>query len=92
MRDLFRRDTLTVEKKGKNGPTQQDLIPMIRSMKNSAVDGNTVCMEAVVCCQNPSLNPMLLAAAVEAYLPEYRPDHSRCVRSEIYDATETVFR
>ena len=54
-----------MEKKGKNGPTQQDIIPMIRSMEISLSDGNTVCLEAVVCCQNPSLNPMLLAAAVE---------------------------
>ena len=89
---LFQRDSLTVEKKGKNGPTQQDLIPMIRSLEITAPDGNTVCLEAVVCCQNPSLNPMLLAAAVETYLPEYRPNHSRSERLDIYDAKEMNFR
>lgn len=92
LRQLFSRESLLVEKKSKNGPVQQDLIPMIRSIEVSAIDGNTVSMEAVVCCQNPSLNPMLLAAAVETFLPEFSPNHSRCERIEIYDTKETVFR
>ena len=92
LRQLFSRESLLVEKKGKNGPVQQDLLPMIRSMEIADMDGNTVSMEAVVCCQNPSLNPMLLAAAVETFLPEHSPDHSRCERIEIYDTKETVFR
>ena len=92
IRALFRRESLTVEKKGKNGPTQQDLIPMIRSMEISLEGGNTLVMEAVVCCQNPSLNPMLLASAVESYLPGQAPDHTRCERMEIYDVNESVFR
>ena len=92
LRALFRRDQLIVEKKGKNGPSQQDLIPMIRSMEISLADGNTVCMEALICCQNPSLNPTLLCTAVDTYLPELAPDYSRCERVEIYDANESVFR
>ena len=92
IRQLFRRESLTVEKKGKNGPVEQDILPMIRSMEISVADGNTAVMEAVVCCQNPSLNPMLLAAAVESYLPGQAPDHCRCERIEIYDGTEAVFR
>ena len=92
IRGLFRRESLTVEKKGKNGPTQQDIIPMIRSMDISLADGNTAVMEAVVCCQNPSLNPMLLASAVASCLPEPAPDHSRTERIEIYDGNRKVFR
>ena len=92
IRQLFRRESLTVEKKGKNGPVEQDILPMIRSMEISVADGNTAVMEAVVCCQNPSLNPMLLAAAVASYLPGQAPDHSRCERIEIYDGNEAVFR
>lgn len=92
IRALFNRETLTVEKKSKNGPTQQDLIPMIRSLEVSGLDDNTICLEAVVCCQNPSLNPMQLASAVEAYLPDSVPDHVRCERTELYDANEVIFR
>ena len=90
--NLFRRESLAVEKKGKNGPTQQDIIPMIRSMDISVADEHRVVLEAVVCCQNPSLNPMLLASAVAIYLPEFAPDHSRSERIEIYDGSESVFR
>ena len=91
IRSLFRRDSLTVEKKSKNGPVQQDLIPLIRSLEVTE-EPNAVSLEAVVCCQNPSLNPMLLAAAVETHLPDCSPDHTRCARLEIMDTNETVFR
>lgn len=88
---LFRRDCLTVEKKGKNGPTEQDIIPMIRRIGVTAGEKEIV-LRALVCCQNPSLNPMQLAAAVTKYLPELAPDHAGSKRLEIYDQNETVFR
>ena len=88
---LFARESLIVEKKGKNGPTEQDIIPMIRRMDATAGE-KALTLRALVCCQNPSLNPMQLAAAVSKYLPELTPDHVRCRRIGIYDANEKVFR
>ena len=89
---LFAWDSLTVEKKSKNGMTEQDIIPMIRSLK--VVQGSdhvlTVC--ARVCCQNPTLNPMQICAAIEKYLPQLRPDFSKTRRLEIYDHEEKIFR
>ena len=89
---LFQRESLTVEKKGKNGPTQQDIIPMLRRVGLSQTDEKTLVLGALVCCQNPSLNPMQLVAAIRAYLPEYAPDFAKCRRLEIYDTKETIFR
>ena len=89
---LFRNSSVVVEKKGKNGIVQQDIIPMIRKLDVVALDANTVCLDAVICCQNPSLNPAQLVAAVQAYLPQYTPDHSVCSRLEIFDMNETIFR
>ena len=91
IRGLFCRESLMVEKKGKNGPTTQDIIPMIRRMKVTAGE-REIELQALVCCQNPSLNPMQLAAAVTKYLPELAPDHAWSRRIEIYDQNETVFR
>ena len=91
IRELFRRESLTVEKKGKNGPTQQDIIPMIRRIQVTAGE-REIELRALVCCQNPSLNPMQLAAAVTRYLPELAPNHARSRRIEIYDQNEQVFR
>lgn len=88
---LFRRESLTVEKKSKNGPSQQDIIPMIRRLDVTAGEKD-VTISALVCCQNPALNPLQLAAAVSYYLPELAPDHSRSRRMEIYDTNEKVFR
>ena len=89
---LFARTSLEVEKKGKNGPVQQDIIPMIRTLLVTQDDAHTVRILARVCCQNPSLNPMQLTAAIETYLPQLRPDHVCCRRLEVYDQQEQVFR
>lgn len=91
VRALFARERLTVEKKGKNGLTEQDIIPMIRHLEVTAGE-NVLGLEAVVCCQNPTLNPMQLVAAVERYLPECKPDFAKCCRIELYDAEENIFR
>ena len=92
IRDLFARDTLTVEKKGKNGPTEQNIIPMIKRLEVTAADGQILRISARVCCQNPSLNPMQLAAAVSKYLPEYAPDYAKSTRINLYDVNEHIFR
>lgn len=91
LRELFARKSLVVEKKGKNGITEQDIIPMIRAL---AVETwlDVIEVKARVCCQNPTLNPMQLYAAIEKYLPELKPDHVKYRREEIYDAAGEVFR
>ena len=90
--ELFSGPSLTVEKKSKNGNTQQDLIPMIRKLRVEEQDAHTLCIFARVCCQNPTLNPAQLVAAIAKYLPEYSPDFSKCCRLEVFDHQENVFR
>ena len=89
---LFAGTEVTVEKKSKNGIREENIIPMIRKLSVSAVDDHTLELQARVCCQNPSLNPMQLATAIAKYLPEYRADFVRCRRMEIYDQEESLFR
>ena len=92
VRELFARDSVVVEKKGKNGITQQDIIPMIRSIEVIPIGDQELRLHAVVCCQNPTLNPMQLAAAIELYVPNCKPDFVKCSRVEVYDMNETIFR
>ena len=89
---LFRRESLTVEKKGKNGPVEQDIIPMIRRVELAQTEEKTLALSALICCQNPSLNPAQLVAAIGKELPDLRPDHALCRRMEIYDTNEKPFR
>lgn len=89
---LFTRDALPVEKKSKNGPVEQDIIPMIKRLTVQERDAHTVEITAVICCQNPSMNPMQIAQAVQRYLPDRKPDHCVCKRMELYDANEKIFR
>ena len=89
---LFAKEAVTVEKKNKNGTRQENIIPMIKRLEIAPKDGNTLVLRGLVCCQNPTLNPMQLCTAIDLYLPELKPDFARCRRMEIYDETETVFR
>ena len=89
---LFRRESLTVVKKTKNGPVDQDIVPMIRQLETTLVDANTLRLDCLICCQNPTLNPAQMVAALEKYMPELSPDHARYCRNEIYTTNEKVFR
>lgn len=92
IRNLFDREEILVEKKGKNGIVEQNIRPMIRWLSLEAVSDGELEIRSRVCCQNPSLNPMQLSAAIAKYLPELAPDFVRCHRVEIFDTNETVFR
>lgn len=92
IRSLFSRESLEMEKRGKNGSVMQDIIPMIRELTAEKTDKNMITITALICCQNPALNPALISGAVAQYLPECAPDFSRCCRLEIYDGDLNVFR
>ena len=89
--DLFAADTVVVEKRSKRGLEETDIRPMIRECLVKEDQGDLVLI-CTVCAQNPSLNPQLLAAAIERHLPECRADHVKCKRLEIFDAEGKVFR
>lgn len=89
---LFQRETVIVEKKGKNGPVQQDIIPMIRRVDLSRPNAKALVLDALICCQNPTLNPTQIVAAITNYLPQYAPDFVKYRRLEIYTFQEKQFR
>ena len=91
--ELFHRETLFVEKKSKaNGIQDQDILPMIRSLNVEQTDSQTLTISARVCCQNPTLNPMQMVAAIERHAPELKPDFAKCCRVEVYDTENNIFR
>ena len=90
---LFGRNDVFLEKKSKTGKiTQQDVVSMIKSIRFQQQDANTLEVYARICCQNPTLNPMQIPAAIEKYLPQRMPDFVTCRREEIYTEDETIFR
>ena len=90
--ELFCQPELIVEKKGKNGTTEQNIIPMIQEIWFEAVSPSELRMSALICCQNPTLNPAQLTAAIAKYLPDYAPDFVRICRKEIYNTEKKLFR
>lgn len=92
IQDLFSRESLLVEKKTKNGLQEQDIIPMIRRILVNRKDCRIIELNALICCQNPTLNPQQLASAVATYLPDMAADFVRCSRIELFDQQEVIFR
>ncbi len=90
--ELFARPSLTVEKKGKNGVTQQDIIPMIRKISFAQTGAREITVSACICCQEPTLNPMQIVAAVGLYAKDLAPCYAVCCREEIYTREEQIFR
>lgn len=89
---LFKNESVIVPKKGKNGIQDQDIIPMIQSVDAIRAGEKELVLDCVVCCQNPTLNPMQLVAAINLYLPDLTPSFAKCKRVEIFDGDHTVFR
>ena len=81
-----------VEKKGKNGITEQNIVPMIQNLELMKEGPKELRLNAMICCQNPTLNPSQLVAAIEKYLPDLKPDFVRICRKEIYNTDKEIFR
>ena len=89
---LFSREALPVEKKTKKGVGAVDLKPMVRHLEIRQADRNTLVLDAVVCAQNPSMNPMQLVTAIETHAPAWKPDFAKCRRLEVLTAEGETFR
>lgn len=88
---LFHGANLVVEKRTKRGMEETDILPMIHQLTVTECD-TSLKLNARISAQNPSLNPTLIAAAIERYLPQNRPDFVRYRRLEVFDETGAIFR
>lgn len=85
IRALLGKSELFMDKHTKRGDfVSQNISEMIRRVDVSESE-NEIHLDCTVCAQNPSLNPLQLAKAVEIYLPEYSPDFAKCERLEFLD-------
>ena len=91
--ELFRRDELLMEKKTKSGNiVTQNILEMMKDVSFAVIDGETLCMECVICAQNPSLNPSVIPAMILRELPDYAPDFSSIRRLAALDGEGNPFR
>lgn len=91
IRNLFLQGPVIVPKKTKSGIQEQEITCMIKEF-DVTVQEHSVIIEALICCQNPTLNPAQIPVAISMYLPRFTPDYSSCKRLEIYDNDEMIFR
>ena len=89
---LLSGSSLILPKKTKSGIQDQDIIPMIKDFSVDTTNTGCVEIQALICCQNPTLNPAQIPLAVSTFLPEFAPDSCEYARCEIYDVKRTIFR
>lgn len=92
MIQLFDQSEIWMDKKSKNGITSQNIVPMIQTVNIIPQSDTTLRICAVISCQEPSLNPIQLSAAVVKYLPQYTPDYVSCRRCELFNMENQIFR
>ncbi len=92
LKALFQRESLVVTKRGKNGPVDQDILPMISGLEIIPISDQELELTARICAQNPTLNPAQIVAAIEVHAPECKPDFARIFRKEVIASDGTVFR
>ena len=88
---LLEQPPLVVTKKTKRGLEETDIRPLLKKYE-LVPEEHCLKLLCTVCAQNPGLNPLLLADAVERYLPDCRPDFVKCRRLEIFDSNGEIFR
>jgi len=89
--DFFSQESIVIKKKTKSGINDSDIAPSIRSIAFDVGD-HCVNMKAIISAQEPTLNPELLAAALEQLAPELMPDFASFTRTQIYDNDMNLFR
>ena len=89
---LLNRESLIVTKRGKNGPTEQDIIPMMFGLQMVRDNDWMLRINVRICAQNPSLNPQQIITAIENELSEYKPDFAFYHRLETIADDGTIFR
>lgn len=92
LKQLLTSPEVIVTKKTKNGMQEQNIIPMIHSVKITKKSENLLELNVIHCCQNPTLNPIQITSAIDKYLPDMTPDFSKCRRLEVYDSKMQIFR
>lgn len=90
---LLTGESVVIEKRTKRKALAEvDVRPMLQSLPSIEEEGGLLRLTAEVAAQNPGLNPALLAAAIERYLPQYKPDFVRVRRLEALDPDGNAFR
>lgn len=86
IRSLLTGESVVIQKRTKRKDLADvDIRPMLLDLDVQEEPGKLV-LRAVVSAQNPGLNPALLAAAVERYLPALKPDFVRVRRLALLDS------
>lgn len=92
LRALFAGESVVIQKRTKHKAVADvDIRPMLHRLELRE-EADRLVLLAEVSAQNPGMNPALLAAAAERYLPELTPELVQVRRLAMLDAGGGLFR
>ena len=92
LRAFWAQERIEISKKTKRGTGTLDIRPHIRALDLQPVREKAVHLLATISAQEPTINPMHLADALNQLAPELAPDFARPCRLEVFDENMEVFR
>ena len=89
---LLTGERLVIQKRTKRKALADvDIRPLLQ-LRHMEEGPGSLCLTVDSAAQNPGLNPALIAAAIEKYLPPFAPDFVRVRRLEALDTEGNPFR
>ena len=88
---FYAAPSIVITKKTKRGMGESDIKPAVRSIEFAAGE-DAVLVHAVISAQEPTLNPALLADALQQLAPEIAPDFAKFTRLQAFTENMEVFR
>jgi len=88
----FKAESIIIAKKTKSGVSDTDIVPLIHKIQFSAINDDSIAVDAVISAQNPSLSPDSLINALSGDFSKLAPVHASFTRTEIFDENYKIFR
>ena len=85
-------ESIIIIKKTKRGSAETDIVPMMRDVRVSEGDDNSIVITLKVSAQNPALNPAYVVKALGEKFPQLISDRHIIKRLELFDRDMCVFR
>ena len=88
LEEFYAQESIVIERKTKKGMGQADIKPLIKNIKFTSVDDNTLSIEAVIAAGEKVLNPELIVSALGQLAEEIKPDFAKFKRLGLFKETE----
>lgn len=93
LQQFLSQDVVLMNKRTKSGELiEVNICGMIDRITVKRLSNDLIVLDAVICAQNPSLNPVMILESIKKYIPEYAPSFSSYQRLAFLNSHGEIFR